>query len=73
VLDGGHITMSLIEAIFGKPISPKLQEYATSAFAILLISFMVYVTYYDIDRISIFKSLFKEPGSVEQVESPEAP
>ena len=39
VLDGGHILMSLIEWIRKKPVSVRLQEYATTAFAVVLISF----------------------------------
>lgn len=72
VLDGGHIVMSLYEMITRRPVSPRIQEYTTSAFAILLISFMLYVTYHDIDRIPLFKSLFNDPGTVEQ-SSPEEP
>ena len=47
VLDGGHIVMSIIEKIRNKPISVRIQEYATTVFAVMLLSFMVYVTFFD--------------------------
>lgn len=48
VLDGGHITLALIEAIRRKPISIRVLEIVQTAFALLLISFMLYVTFYDV-------------------------
>jgi len=57
VLDGGHIVMALIEAIFRRPLPVKIQEYVTTIFAVVLISFMVYVPYHDLGRISLFKSI----------------
>lgn len=69
VLDGGHIAMALLEKIRGRPLSVHLQEYATTVFAVLLISFMLYVSYNDVvRRYSLFKSMLEqrvriEPGS----------
>ena len=69
VLDGGHITMAIIEKIRGRPLSVKFVEYATTGFAVLLISFMLYVTFFDIKRIPLFKSMFKRDTQIEQVET----
>lgn len=68
VLDGGHIVMSIIEKIRRRPLSVKFVEYTTTAFAVLLISFMLYVTFFDIRRIPQFKALFR---SETQIEAPE--
>ncbi len=65
VLDGGHITMSLFEVITRRRISVKFQEYATTVFAIALISFMVYVTFYDIKRIPLFKAFITQETHIE--------
>jgi regulator of sigma E protease len=65
VLDGGHVIMSIIEAIRRKPVSARIVEYITTAFAVLLISFMLYVTFFDFNRFPIFKSLFKQDTQVE--------
>ncbi|MCL5096450.1 MAG: RIP metalloprotease RseP [Candidatus Omnitrophica bacterium] len=69
VLDGGHILLALIERVRRRPLSPRLVEYTTTVFAILLISFMLYVTFFDITRWSLFRSLFKQPSQVENVEN----
>lgn len=69
VLDGGHITMSLYEAIFRRPVSIKLQEYATTVFAILLIGFMLYVTVAgDMRRLGLMKSMFRQSSNAEIIE-----
>lgn len=68
VLDGGHIAMSLIEWIRRRPLNVKFVEYATTVFAVLLISFMLYVSYHDIKRFPLIKSLFNREMQIEQPE-----
>jgi regulator of sigma E protease len=69
VLDGGHILMAIIERIRRRPLSVKFVEYTTTAFAVLLISFMLYVSFNDFRRISLFKSMFQSETKVESSES----
>jgi regulator of sigma E protease len=64
VLDGGHILMSLIERIIRRPLPVKIQEYATTAFAVLLISFMLFVSFHDIKRIKLFKAMFQQENQI---------
>ena len=72
VLDGGHIVMSIIEKIRNKPISIRVQEYATTVFALMLLSFMLYVTFFDIkERIPLFKELFSRDAKIQQEPLPE--
>jgi len=47
VLDGGHILLSLIEAVRRRPVSAKILEKIQSGFAALLIAFMVYIAFFD--------------------------
>ncbi len=47
VLDGGHITLSLIEAIRRRPVSARILNTIQSAFAMLLIGFMIYIAFFD--------------------------
>lgn len=68
VLDGGHILMAVIERIRRKPLSVKVVEYTTTAFAVLLISFMLYVSFNDFRRLSLFKSMFQSETRVEPSE-----
>jgi regulator of sigma E protease len=70
VLDGGHIAMSILEWIRRRPLNVKFVEYATTVFAVLLISFMLYVTFFDIKRIPLLNSLFKRKVQIEQQDKP---
>lgn len=66
VLDGGHIAMAVVEKLRGRPLSPRIQEYATTAFALLLISFMLYVSYNDLaHRLPLFHSLFDQQVQIQ--------
>jgi len=47
VLDGGHITLSLIEWIRRRPVSGKILEWIQTGFAALLITFMIYIAFFD--------------------------
>jgi regulator of sigma E protease len=51
VLDGGHITLAIVEAIRRKPISVRVLEIVQTACALLLIGFMIYLTFYDVGDI----------------------
>jgi regulator of sigma E protease len=66
VLDGGHILMALIEKIRRRPLSLRFIEYTTNGFALLLISFMIYVTFFDIKRIPLFRAMFKSDVQIQQ-------
>lgn len=70
VLDGGHIVMALIESIFRRPLPVKIQEYVTTVFAVLLISFMVYVSYHDLGRIPLFKTMFEQDTQIGEQAAP---
>ncbi len=48
VLDGGHITLAIVEGIRRKPINVRVLEVVQTACALLLIGFMVYVTFFDV-------------------------
>jgi regulator of sigma E protease len=73
VLDGGHIMMALVERLFGRPLPIRLVEYTTTAFAVLLISFMLYVSFNDVRRFSLFRSMFKQEVTIEKQDSAPAP
>ena len=47
VLDGGHITLSLLEAVRRRPMSGKILDRIQSGFAALLITFMIYIAFFD--------------------------
>ncbi len=47
VLDGGHITLALLEAVRRKPVSIRVLEWVQTACAVVIIGFMLYVTVFD--------------------------
>ena len=66
VLDGGHIVMALYEIVTRRRLSARIVEAVTMTFAVLLISFMLYVTFFDLTRRgSVFSALWKQESVVE--------
>jgi hypothetical protein len=56
--------------LFGRPLPRRLVEYTSTAFAVLLIGFMVYVSYNDVRRAPLFRSMFNNQGlTIEKQES----
>lgn len=51
VLDGGHITLALIEAARRKPVNVKFLEIVQSGFAVALIGFMIYIAFFDVQDL----------------------
>ncbi len=64
VLDGGHMLFATIAKISGRPIPRRIMETTQGAFVILFLSFMLYVTFYDVGRIG------HELGIVGDTENP---
>jgi regulator of sigma E protease len=52
VLDGGHITFSLLEAVRRKPLNARLVNALYNVFAILLISLIIVLSVRDVDRFT---------------------
>jgi regulator of sigma E protease len=74
VLDGGHILMAVIERVRRRPLGVRFVEYTTTVFAVLLISFMLYVTFFDITkRLPLFRMMFNRETQIEQPEKTPAP
>ena len=48
VLDGGHITLAILEKIFGRPVKARPLEILQTACALALISLMLFVSSKDI-------------------------
>jgi regulator of sigma E protease len=51
VLDGGHITLAIIEWIRRRPISVRVLEYLQSACVVVVMGFLVYVTFFDVQDL----------------------
>lgn len=48
VVDGGHVTLGIIEMLRGKPVSGRFLEWIMTAFIFLLFAFFIYVTFKDV-------------------------
>ncbi len=51
VLDGGHILLALIEALRRKPVGTRLLFAVQNTCAVLLIGYMVYLTFFDVQDL----------------------
>jgi regulator of sigma E protease len=52
VLDGGHITLAVIEAARRKPVNPRILSFVQTACAILIIGYMLYISFFDVQDSS---------------------
>jgi regulator of sigma E protease len=54
VLDGGHITLAGIEALRRKPVNVRLLEYVQTACALVIIGFMLFIAFFDVQDLPWF-------------------
>ena len=71
VLDGGHITLALVEAIRRKPVNVRVLEFVQTACALVIISFMVFIAFFDVQDLPFFggkgpQMKFKPPAAETQ-------
>ncbi len=55
MLDGGHILFYGIEAVIGRPVPAKIQEYVFLVGFIVIVSLMLFVTWNDLSRYKVFE------------------
>ena len=51
VLDGGHMLFATISKLIGRPLPQKFMENLQGAFMILLLGFVIYVSFFDVGRV----------------------
>ena len=73
VLDGGHITLALVEAGRRKPVNIKLLNAVQTSCAVLIIGYMLFVTFYDAQDWRPWKRSPKIPEPKFKAAEPEAP
>jgi regulator of sigma E protease len=67
VLDGGHVMLAMIEGIRRKPLNIRLLEVINTACAMLIILYMVYITFFDVQDLPFVRS------TLDKLESHETP
>lgn len=77
VLDGGHMTFATIAKLRGKQLPQVFMEKVQMAFVLLLLGFMVYVTFFDVGRvgrdIGLIQDEIPAPAETTPPPSEEAP
>ncbi|MFM8678752.1 MAG: RIP metalloprotease RseP [Alphaproteobacteria bacterium] len=53
VLDGGHLVLYAIEAVRGRPLKPRAQEYGFRVGLVLVLSLMLFATWQDLLRLRV--------------------
>jgi regulator of sigma E protease len=51
VLDGGHIVLAIVEAVRRRPVNMRVLEVVQTACAVLIIGFMVYIAFFDVQDL----------------------
>jgi regulator of sigma E protease len=51
VLDGGHILLAIIESVRRRPVNMRVLEVIQTACAVLIIGFMVYIAFFDVEDL----------------------
>jgi regulator of sigma E protease len=55
ILDGGHLLFYAIEAVMGRPVPPRAQEYGYRAGFALLAALFVFATWNDLSHLGLFR------------------
>lgn len=71
VLDGGHIMLALLEAVRRRPVSAKILGYIQTACAVLLIGYMLYIAFFDVQDLFPQHSKEKEPAATDMKFAPQ--
>ncbi len=72
VLDGGHIMLAIIEGIRRKPINVRVLEIVQGAFALLLVGYMLYVTFFDVQDLPWRRAGNEAPQELKFTPAPSA-
>ncbi len=70
VLDGGHIMFTILEWARRKPLNHKLMEAIQMTFVILLLAFVVYVSFNDVKRWQLMHGFGPKPEAVPAGQNP---
>lgn len=66
VLDGGHMLFATTSKVIGRPLPRKLMENMQGAFMLILLGFIIYVSFFDVGRVGRDIGLIKEEALVEE-------
>lgn len=73
VLDGGHMVFATISKCIGRPLPQRLMEKVQGGFMILLLGFILYVTFFDVSRLGYDVGLIDDDPAPEEAAQEAAP
>ncbi|MEP7015940.1 MAG: RIP metalloprotease RseP [Verrucomicrobiota bacterium] len=73
VLDGGHIVLAIIESIRRKPVNMRVLEVVQTACAALIIGYMLYVTFFDVQDLPFVRKQLDQMESKPPAKDSDAP
>ncbi|MGC6424873.1 MAG: RIP metalloprotease RseP [Lentimonas sp.] len=68
VLDGGHMAFATVGKLTGRPVPRKIMEYSYTVCIVILLSFMVYVSYRDILRVGLDAGVIEDKPNAKPAE-----
>src|SRR5436190_8372565 len=73
VLDGGHIVLAIIESVRRKPVNMRVLEVIQTSCAMLIIGYMLYVTFFDVQDLPFIKNRLDKLENQPQSTKTQAP
>jgi len=73
VLDGGHIVLAIIESVRRKPVNMRVLEVVQTSCAALIIGYMLYVTFFDVQDLPFIRKRLDQLESQSHAKDPDAP
>jgi regulator of sigma E protease len=73
VLDGGHIVLAIIESVRRKPVNMRVLEIVQTSCAFLIIGYMVYITFFDVQDLPFVRKQLDQLESQSPAKGTPAP
>ena len=73
VLDGGHIVLAIIESVRRKPVNMRVLEIVQTGCAFLIIGYMVYITFFDVQDLPFVRKQLDQLESQSPAKGTPAP
>lgn len=70
VLDGGHIVLAIVEGVRRKPVSVKLLQVLQTSCAVVIIGYMLYIVFFDVQELP-WKRKEEKPPEIRFAPKPE--
>jgi regulator of sigma E protease len=73
VLDGGHIVLAIIESLRRKPVNMRVLEVIQTSCAVLIIGYMLYITFFDVQDLPFVRNQLDQLESQSPVKGTPTP